>query len=359
MKSESDVLVNSSKRLTGLDGLRFVAIMILVLGHCAQKDFVSIGNGSAIMSLPLPDGCLTILFVLSGFLAGYFSEKIKDVKNYYLKRAVRLFPVYYFYLIVVSLAFLLLGNKSEVCNNRLWYYVFSMGIIPFSKSNGVLPFVHLWFVSSVVLFYVLFPWIVKASNGKLRQWSFACLAFFFACKLVVYFCFGKDTMAYRLIASSQFDCIFCGVYVASLLKEHNQLVKAVGDSRVAIAFAWLLFLVSGIYSSLIPAPIRNEFFMVVAAVLILGLVSNRSMINLEGKFWSFMGKISYDIFVIHIVVLLSISRIYQNFGVTEASLLVSIVTYVLATGITITLAWLCNEYIEKPFSKINCKSHQP
>ena len=80
-----------------------------------------------------------------------------------------------------------------------------------SMLHVFMPFVHLWFVSSVVLFYVLFPWIVKASNGKLRQWSFACFVFFFACKLFVYFCLGKDTMAYRLIASSQFDCIFCGV----------------------------------------------------------------------------------------------------------------------------------------------------
>lgn len=84
MKSEFGIHSDSPKRLTGLDGLRFVAIMILVWGHCAQRDFVSLGNGSTIMSLPLPDGCLTILFVLSGFLAGYFPEKTKDVKAYYV-----------------------------------------------------------------------------------------------------------------------------------------------------------------------------------------------------------------------------------------------------------------------------------
>lgn len=352
MKSEFGIHSDSPKRLTGLDGLRFVAIMILVWGHCAQRDFVSLGNGSTIMSLPLPDGCLTILFVLSGFLAGYFPEKTKDVKAYYLKRAIRLFPVYYFYVIVVCLTFLLMGEKSEVCNNRLWYYIFSMGIIPFSTSNGILPFVHLWFVSSVVLFYILFPWAVKASNGKLRQWSFACLVFFFVSKLVVYFCFGKDSMVYRLIASSQFDCIFCGVYAASLLKEHNQFVKSVGNSRTIIAFAWILFLVSGLYSSSIPAPIRNEFFMVVATTLILGLVSDRPLVNFEGEFWHFMGRISYDIFVIHIIVLLVISRLYQNLGVVEVSVLNSVVIYVLATGITVILAWLCNKYIEEPLGKI-------
>lgn len=187
MKSESEIQTSSPKHLTGLDGLRFIAIMILVLGHCAQKDFVSIGGEDTIMSMPLPDGCLTILFVLSGFLAGYFSEKSNDVKTYYKKRAVRLFPVYYLYFVVVSLVFLLFENKSEVFNNNLWY---------------------------------------------------------------------------------------------------------------------------------------------------------------------FMGKISYDVFVIHIMVLLAISRTYQCIGITDVSLTISIVTYILATVITIILAWLCNKYVEEPFSKI-------
>lgn len=352
MKSESKNQSFPKKHLTGLDGLRFIAIMILVWGHCAQKDFVSIGRGDTIMSMPLPDGCLTILFVLSGFLAGYFSEKSKDVKTYYKKRAVRLFPVYYLYLVVVSLVFLFFENKSEVFNNNLWHYVFCMGIIPFSKSCGILPFVHLWFVSSVVLFYALYPWIVKASKGKLSRWSLGCFVIFFVAKLAIYFCFGKNTIAYRLIASSQFDCIFCGVYVGSLMKVQHEMTKTVGNSKIIVAFAWLLFLFSGLYSDRIPAPIRNEFFMVVAAVLIVGLTSEKPLLRLENKFWHFMGKISYDVFVIHIMVLLAISRTYQCIGITDVSLTISIVTYILATVITIILAWLCNKYVEEPFSKV-------
>lgn len=353
MNSESNIQNASPKRLTGLDGLRFMAIMILVYGHCSQNDFISIGDGDTIWSFPLPDGCLTILFVLSGFLAGYFAEKSKDVKTYYLKRATRIFPVYYFYLIIVSLAFLLIGNREEVFNDRLWCYVFSMGIIPFCKSNGILPFVHLWFVSSVALFYAIFPWIVKISKEEFSRWSLGCFLAMFVGKMALYFCFGKDTMAYRLVASSQFDCIFCGVYVATLVKNRSEMVKIIGNNRIITIIAWLLFVFGGLYSSMIPAPIRNEFFMVVAVAIILGLTCEKPLIKLEGDFWRFMGKISYDIFVMHIIILLAISWIYQCIGITNVTLPVTIITYLVATGITVFLAWLCNKYIEEPFSKIN------
>lgn len=155
-------------RLYGLDGLRAIAILVLVLGHCSQADFWY--GTSSILTFPLPNGCLTILFVLSGFLAGLFAEKnVADIKTYYSKRARRILPIYYLYIVLVIIIYILLGRSQEVLNAKLFYYIIPAGIIPFCKSESILPLVHLWFLTPIIIFYLVHPWIEKWSQGGGRK----------------------------------------------------------------------------------------------------------------------------------------------------------------------------------------------
>ena len=50
-------------RLPGLDGIRAIAAICIILGHIPQKDF---GSWS-VQSLPVPDLCAYTFLVLSGF----------------------------------------------------------------------------------------------------------------------------------------------------------------------------------------------------------------------------------------------------------------------------------------------------
>ena len=158
---------NRKYRLPGLDGLRAIAILLIVLGHCSQADFWY--GDCPLPRLPLPGGALSIFFVLSGFLAGYYSETITDAKSYYLKKAKRLFPVYYIYIILVVLVYLLIGRSTEVLNWKLLYYIVPAGIIPFCQAQGILPLVHLWFLTPIVIAYLLFPVLLKAFRGGVTK----------------------------------------------------------------------------------------------------------------------------------------------------------------------------------------------
>lgn len=166
-----------TERIPGLDGLRVIAILLLVLGHCSQPDFWY--GDCPLPTLPLPGGSLSILFVLSGFLAGYYPAKSFDTKTYYIRRAKRIFPAYYSYILIVIITYLILGRSQEVLNLRLLYYVIPAGIVPFSNSEGILPLVHLWFLTPIVIFYLSLPLLLKrVYGGELGHRSVAHYLYF-------------------------------------------------------------------------------------------------------------------------------------------------------------------------------------
>ena len=346
-------MVSDRNYLTGLDGLRSIAIFILVIGHCAQVDFISIG-GEALKSIPMPEGCLTVLFVLSGLLAGYFHDNnISDILLYYKKRAGRVLPVYYLYLMAVLFLYWMFGHALEVFNSTLWYYVFPMGFVPFCMSNGIMPLVHLWFVAVVVLFYLIFPWLCKMSGNKIKQVSLSFALILCVLKLLLNLTAGKDTFAYRFLGASQLDCMFFGVFLGILIRENIDLLHRIGDQRWLSLMAWAFFLLSGLYAHLVPAPIRNEFFALITTVMILGLISNKPLIKLEHGVWHFLGKISYSVYVLHVIILIGTSYVCNHFGIIkDVSVLSSLAIYSFCLGISIIVAWLCNTFFEKPMYKL-------
>ena len=89
-------------RVKGLDGLRALCALFILLGHVSQSDFCQ----WEIRSIPIPECSAYVFFAISGLLAGYRVDKTGDVLSYYKKKAYRLLPLYYSYLALSFLVFL-------------------------------------------------------------------------------------------------------------------------------------------------------------------------------------------------------------------------------------------------------------
>ena len=110
---------------TGLNGLRFFAAIAVVITHIElikyQSGYSDIWrNNKLIFEL----GSLGVIFffVLSGFLITYLLLKEKSVtqtvavKKFYLRRILRIWPLYY---LIVLLGFLVLPNIDFIHNPYL------------------------------------------------------------------------------------------------------------------------------------------------------------------------------------------------------------------------------------------------
>ena len=109
--SRSNRLNAEPDRLGALDGLRGCAIISVMLYHFSHVDYVSHSELDSLFYRITLMGWVGVdlFFVLSGYLitrillstrgaGGYF-------RNFYARRALRILPLYYGYLIVLALAF--------------------------------------------------------------------------------------------------------------------------------------------------------------------------------------------------------------------------------------------------------------
>lgn len=151
------------KRIKGLDGLKVLALLGVLIYHTFPK--------------VLPGGYLGVVlfFVISGYLSAYGNvEKMENGKfqygQYYLKRIVRLYPS----LIVVMLATIacmtlldpikLANTQKEFCSVMFGYNNFwqiGMNADYFAQLSKNSPFTHLWYIAILLQFDLIFPLLLK------------------------------------------------------------------------------------------------------------------------------------------------------------------------------------------------------
>lgn len=325
------------ERLKGLNAIRAFCALCILWGHVAQRDFCQ----WEIVSLPLPECCAYVFFVISGFLAGYRIDKTVGGFSYYKKKARRILPLYYSYLIVSILAYWGIGRLDQVLDSRLWYYLFLLPQIPFCRTEGLLPLVHLWFIGTIVLFYALFPFFAKL-KGNVRMIGAAVIAVaWLMLKLALRAFVGTDSVLYHFVGVTSFDVLFAGVWAGLLLKRGNTLLdKARGMTWLSIA-AWLLFLCSGLYAQFVPAPVRVEYIAMLALVMVVTQQAVPAFPNLENKFLNWMGTVSYEIYVTQIIVIILLSLGYSKLGVE----LPAAVIYLVCTAVVIGVAWCSHQVL--------------
>ncbi|HVT34308.1 MAG TPA: acyltransferase [Nevskiaceae bacterium] len=160
----------AAARLQGLDGLRGLAMLMVIACHL---NVLWIGWTG-----------LASFFVLSGFLitrillsdraqaeslGGYF-------RRFYIRRTLRVFPIYYIYLLLLTVAALtvpaLTAVRGELPTAFLYLYNFHM-MFPHEHTRTL---GHLWSLSVEEQFYLVWPWVVAfLSRSALRNLCMALI----------------------------------------------------------------------------------------------------------------------------------------------------------------------------------------
>jgi peptidoglycan/LPS O-acetylase OafA/YrhL len=219
--------LDSSGRLPSLDGLRAISILLVLIGHGSAT--LRFHPGAATILGYIGAGRLGVstFFVISGFLITTLlaheqrSTETINLKNFYIRRAFRIFPAFYVYWLV-ALSLTLLGfihlPRIELISSAIyvWNYV------PRKIDNWFLG--HTWSLSVEEQFYLLWPLILKVSGPKRGKWM-ALLVIVLApfLRVASYFLFPPVRPLIGMMLPTRADSLMIGSLLALLAQDKAQM----------------------------------------------------------------------------------------------------------------------------------------
>lgn len=298
--------------LYGLDFLRVLFAVILLLGHIPLYYL----NIPASHNVHLPAGSVYCFFSISGFLAGYRKDKILSLSDYYKKKAVRLLPSYYLWLLIVLIVISSMGQFHFFEEGRILYYILLLPNIAFVLPKAIIdPYSNLWFIGSITMFYLVFPFVARNKGKKFFFVSSGIAIIWMAMKLIIGFCFLRGPF-YRFLASTSFDCLFIGAIAGALFYEYGNIFSGYLKSKTLIVFVWLLYIGSGYYINYLPSIIANEYISIISIFIIISLQRNFKTNLLQNSFWAFCGKVSFEFYIVQNLVMRVINFCILHFDWT-------------------------------------------
>ncbi len=344
----------------GLNGIRAIAAVGVMISHTFQElhhfGFKRVG------SLQFGGVGVTIFFTLSGFLITYLLLKEKEkyqnisIKKFYLRRILRIWPLYFFYIFLVFLIYTFVFHKSTANYQFIYLYIFFVSNIAFNLNIYPECLGHLWSISIEEQFYIFWPWVIKYSR-HLVKFLFILVISLITLRIGLKFLSVhiNNKIPFSIISCMRFDNMAIGALFA--IGYYNNLPKLMKVSKsivVQLLFGFVILLALtnqfnyfSIFGDDVASIITGLFIInQVTGIKKTTLLENRPMI--------FLGQISYGIYVYHIFVITLLNWLAVKFA---WSIFFYKPIFVFAGVLlsTVLVSFLSYQFLEKPFLKLKTR----
>ena len=352
----------------GLNELRAIAALAVIFHHIELYKFTS--GISSLYDLndlfrffiqKLGRNGVLLFFVLSGFLITYLliveKKKTKEIsiKKFYLRRVLRIWPLYFLILII---GFFLVPNlyfyfkdffsnqnnvnsrieSLEYGNNLILYLVF-LSNIAMKYYGPVIGSSQSWSVSVEEQFYLIWPWVVRIFYKRLIAvltiivLSSICIRLFF-----------PQTVFKIIFSVFYIDYMAMGGIFAYTYFHKKEILGFIVKNK------WFIFLILSSVMAHLIFGISDFTKSLTYGFLIVSLIE----INFKLKVLSYIGKLSYGVYMYHPLIMYISFALIDKLGV-ENFYLFNISIYTTIIGLTILISYLSYYYFEMYFLKLKSK----
>ncbi len=347
-----------------LDGLRGLAILMIVIYH--NFGFIEKYFFFGWVAVDL-------FFVLSGFLITDILLKELGTKNYlrnfYGRRLLRIFPLYYLCLILFLIVLPRLNtplNLQYYTDNQVWIWTYLQNwLYVFKDPPGTNSLNHLWSVAVEEQFYLVWPLVILLI--KKPKYLLICIAILlaavFCLRLWAWTNHITGLAYYNLYTFTRIDGICIGCMVALMLRIDAGFLKKY-TALIVLSFAALnfaFFFVNRYYQFSFPylALAGYTTFAVILGLLVnQAVTSETKLINffLNIRFLKFFGRISYGFYMFHWPVYLLLSPYLSSWlGGFTTGWITQFLVSLIGTLAAILLALLSFNFFEKYFLRLKHK----
>lgn len=353
------------KYIKQLDSIRAIAVILVIISHWLPKSnwlnqATSNTNGAF---------GVNVFFVLSGFLiTGILLENRREaaqlnlgkstiIKNFFVRRALRIFPIYY-----LTITFLLIFHKytgTQIADNYLYFYTYTANLYFYKRQewDGMLS--HLWSLSVEEQFYLIWPWlIIFIKETYLKPLIITFIAFGFISDFFI-----SDGPMDVMVTTSCFDAFGIGALLAWQLKYQPNSIKKYYNLICCGAIVSFVLLIIIFSHHNVYVPYRVLCSGITLWIISYILLNNKkqTFINfiLNNKILINIGKISYGLYLYHLITFIFSWAILgalekRNMLHLPEDYKFSIMLWI-NVAVLIAISWFSWKYIEIPF--LNLKKH--
>ena len=338
----TSVFKTEKKEINSLNGIRAILIFLLFFGHMygVSENYgtLEVVNEFIQTFATNVSFILDVFFVLSGYLiSGPLLKELSktgrlNLKQFYIRRTLRIFPPYYIFLFLQAL-FILAALRIvqdplqiEQLNKGLYSIIYDVFYLS-NYYNGIM--LHGWSLSLEEQFYLFFPALLLIvyryipDNNKLK----ALIILYFLpliYRFVVFFILiepAAENMHYSLYLKYIYrpfqghaDSLFAGIITAYIVEYRKSWISSLMNNaplrKILHSGLWILLLIfltlfSEKTGSIISQVIRFNVINISIAFLMLfsmreGGISNRFF---SMKIFSPFAKLSYIAYILHMLLL--------------------------------------------------------
>jgi peptidoglycan/LPS O-acetylase OafA/YrhL len=362
----------------GLHGLRFFAALVVVFGHVELfKQYHGYPNAADHpVVYELGRIAVTFFFVLSGFLITILLLAEKDqtgtvaVRRFYVRRVLRIWPLYF---LIVALAFFVLPRIQGLDVPRLSQalpahfgptlalFVIFMPQVALSLFPAVPYAEPLWSIGVEEQFYLLWPLLVARTKRLLLVTTGIVVSGIGVKAFAIWYASGlsrADDLQFwnhfiDYFYFTRLECMAIGAIGALLVYERRRgILKFLYSVPVQVTTYALT--AAAIFTTRGKPILQYTPHSILFCIIILNVATNPgSLLKLEKPVFTFLGNISYSMYMLHELVIGVVMRLQAGAtGTRFEDLGPNVLLYATTVVATIAAAALVYHFYESRFLRL-------
>ncbi len=360
-----------------LDGLRFLAFLTVFLSHVSGSlhGFVPPASFAAwLFEVIFRSGWagVSFFFVLSGFLITYLillevqTTGNVDVRAFYIRRILRIWPLYYatlaFAMLFYPLLKRMLGLSEYVQYGEAWRYLVFLGnfdVIELGFNRGASSTNITWSVAIEEQFYFVWPLLFFIVPQRFYRLIFPAVIILSVVFRSLHTTDGMVLYFHSLAVISDMAVGGLAAYAAMYSPSFRTFAETLSRRVIAVVYliGVLMFLFSGVITDALGAPAvvlqRVAFGLLFAFVVVEQNYSRHSLLKMQSlKTFSRLGVYTYGMYLLHPVVITILRGALRFARLDTPSFRGEIMFGAIAFVASIGLAIFSYTYYEKPFLRL-------
>jgi len=350
------------KYIPQFDGLRGIAILIVLLAHLAYIE----GIGFAGIFKYGRTG-VDLFFVLSGFLITGILLDTKELpgyfKNFYARRALRIWPPYYaMFLMFFIVLPLFHDHRSFLTDVKTWPYYLTYTQNLFYRFQRSIPLGPTWSLAVEEQYYMIWAPVVLACGRKSLRNILVGMIVFSLCFRAISFYRGASLDFVHTFTLCRLEPLAAGGLAALWLRSDKC------DSRKWNQWGWISLIagVAGIGVAFVHWGFETRIFSypflaaAFAGTLAISLTADPAKTflgrALTQRWLTYTGRISYGVYLIHVPIFIFVNRVARGIwgesGYSRLTQVLIVCAAYAAVYAVASISWFC---FERPILRLKEK----